>query len=99
MTPQPQRYPRDYPARDAGRERATRPDTSLKVEAVKYIVAMVVAALTSYFATVYAIKEEVAVLKVHVEYMRKEIDKQTKAIESLTAAIEAHTSTHARSQP
>ncbi len=95
MTPQPQRYARDYPREFA----PAKPDTSLTVEAVKYILAMVVAALTSYFATVYAIKEEVAVLKVHVEYLRKEVDAQTKAIESLTAAIALHTSAHARSQP
>jgi hypothetical protein len=91
MTPQPARYAPHYPREQS---RPAKAEPSLKVEAVKYLLAMVVAALTAYFATVYAIKEEVAILKVRLEYMREKVDAQTRAIDSLTAAVNAHVLAH-----
>lgn len=93
MTPQAQTQRREWP-RQAEQDHA-RP-TTIKAELAKYLLAMIVAALTSYFATIYAIKEEVAVLKVHVEYLRKQVDAQTAAIERLTASVNAHTLAHGK---
>lgn len=94
MTPRPapiSYYPREAPSRSVD---------SLKVEAVKYLASALVAGLTAYYAAIYGIKEEVAVLKVRLEYMKEKVDSQTLAIERLTAAINAHTLAHQRgSQP
>lgn len=89
MTPQPQRVPYNYP-----REATAARSPQLKGEAVKYLIAMLVAALTSYFAAIYGIKEEIAVLKVRLEYMKEKVDAQTKAIDALTTSINTHTAAH-----
>jgi hypothetical protein len=91
MTPQPQHvraWPRDQTPEDG------RAEPSLKGEAVKYLIAMLVAGLTSYFAAIYGIKEEIAVLKVRLEYMKEKIDSQTRSIDALTTSINAHTLAH-----
>lgn len=89
MTPQAQQRVPYYP-----REAAPARQFHLKGEAVKYLIAMLVAGLTSYFAAIYGIKEEIAVLKVRLEYMKEKVDSQTRSIDALTDSINAHTLAH-----
>jgi hypothetical protein len=93
MTPQPQRVP-IYNGRDWAAEAAPAKGDSLKAEIMKYVIAMVVAGLTAYYAAIYGIREEIAVLKVRLEYMKEKVDSQTNAIDSLTRSINAHTLAH-----
>lgn len=94
MTPQTQRVPQHFP-----REAAPARQMHLKGEAVKYLIAMLVAGLTSYFAAIYGIKEEIAVLKVRLEYMKEKVDAQTRAIDALTTSINTHTAAHHKGVP
>ena len=87
MTGASQRYQRDYPF---GVQQQTKEPT-LKWETAKYLGGMLLAGLVSYYATLYGLREEVAVLKVRIEYL-------SKAVDNLTIAIHAHTQAH-KAQP
>lgn len=89
MTP-----PAPAPAYRAFQRAAPARAPAITVELVKYLLAMVVAGLSAYYATIYGIREEVAVLKVRLEYMKERVDAQTIAIRELTTAIDAHTLAH-----
>jgi hypothetical protein len=91
MTPQP----RLYTSRDLLDLEKPAPAPTIKLEVVKYLGGMLLAGLVSYYATLYGLREEVAVLKVRIEYLTKQTDAQTKAIEALTDSITAHTLAHA----
>ncbi len=92
MTPRPAPVPY-YREREREAE-APRAESSLKGEAVKYLVSMLVAGLTAYFATIYGIREEVAVLKVHLEYLKQKVDAQSQAIDRLTTSVNTHMLTY-----
>lgn len=93
MTPRPAQV-QYYPHEVATPPRAD----SLKADVVKYLISAIVAALTAYFATIYGIREEVAVLKVRLEYLKERVDAQTVAIERLTNAVNAHTLEHRKEE-
>ena len=97
MTPQTQAQRRGEWPREAYTSESRQ--TTIKVEVAKYLLAMVVAGLTSYFAALYGIKEEIAVLKVRLEYMKEKVDAQTKAIDALTTSINTHTAAHHKGAP
>jgi hypothetical protein len=91
MTP-PQAV-RDYRHEFRAVEPVTREPT-LKWETAKYLGGMLLAGLVSYYATMYGLREEVAILKVRIEYLSKAVDSQSATINRLTDAINAHSQAH-----